>query len=93
MLQSFGAQRKFGEEDPSVEGAGIIVSLVQRVEPFVKAAVAQVMSTWHPLDEDDGGFPFFLGRFAELAEGVVGIVADGAVAFVLGYVGEVDVGT
>ena len=92
LLQSFGARQKFGEEDPSVEGAGIIVPLVERVEPIIKAAVAHVMSTWHPLDEDDVLVLFLLGWFAELAEGVVGVVADWAVAFVLGNVGEVDVG-
>ena len=94
LLQSFGARQwlEFGEEDPSVVGAGIIVTRVQRVEPRVKAAVAQIMSARHPLGEDDVPFLSFLGRFAELAQGVVGVVADLAVAFVLGHVGEVDVG-
>lgn len=36
--------REFGEEDPPVKGAGVVVALGERIEPLIHAVVAHVVS-------------------------------------------------
>lgn len=45
LLHSFCVQEvgEFGEEDPSVVGARIVIGLVERVKPLVETVVAQVV--------------------------------------------------
>ena len=85
---SFGAEEvcEFGEEDSSVKGASVVVALRKGVQPLVKAVTAQVVPARQPL----GDFEF--GAFCSIAQVVIWVGADWAVALVLGDVWNVNVG-
>ena len=76
---------EFGEEDPSVKGAGIVVTLLKRIQPPVHAAVAEKVSARQSLRD------FHCTVFFSIAQVVVWVGADWAVAFVLGDILNVDI--
>ncbi len=77
--------RELGEEDASVKGAGVVVALFERVQPLAEAVVAQVVSAWQPLSD----FRFVVSY--SIAQMVVWVEADGAIALVFRKVWNVDV--
>ena len=85
-LYSFGAPkvRELGEEDPSIKGAGVVVALLKRVQPFKNAVAAQVVSAGQPLGD------FQLAILFPIVQAVEWVRADVTVALILGQFLDVD---
>ena len=88
LLDPFGVEggREFGEEDPPVKGAGVVVARAEGFQPLVHAVVAQVVAAGECLRE----FHFAVLP-SSVAQGVIGVGANGAVALIFGKVLSVDV--
>ena len=89
FLQPSGVQKvwELGEEDSSVKGASIIVTPLKRVQPFVQAVVAEVVSAGQPL----GDFQVAIAVPFSIAQVVVRVGTDWAVAFILRKISDVDI--
>ena len=90
MLDTFGTEggREFGEENPPIKGAGGVVAHAEGFQPLVHAVGAEVVAAGESLRE------FHLAVVpSSVAQGVIGIGANGAVALIYGKVLSVDVRT
>ena len=88
LLDTFGVEegREFGEEDPPVKGAGVVVVRAEGLEPLVHAVVAQVVAARE--SPRDCHLAVLL---SSLTQAMVGVGANGAVALIFGKVLSVDV--
>ena len=88
LLDTFGVEggRKFGEEDPPVKGAGVVVARAEGFQPLVNAVAAQVVAAGESLRE------FHCAVVpSSFAKGVIGVGANGAIALIFGKVLSVGV--
>ena len=88
LLDTFGTEvgREFGEENPPVKGAGGVVARGEGFQPLVHAVGAEVVAAWESLRE-----VHLAVVPSSVAQGVIGIGANGAVTLIYRKVLSVDV--
>ena len=88
LLDTFGTEvgRELGEENPPVKGAGGVVACAEGFQPLKNAVGAEVVAAGESLREVHlSVVP------TSVAQGVIGIGANGAVTLIYGKVLRVDV--